>query len=323
MPSKIQWTEETWNPVVGCTNVSEGCRHCYARKMSARLREMERPEYADLTTGNGTGAKWTGKVRLLSERLSKPLKWRKPRRVFVNSMSDLFHESLSNEEIAAVFGVMAACPQHTFQVLTKRAERMEEWFGWVCSHYILSNLYPSRLLDAATIHGFGQPPMSVGWPLRNVWLGVSVEDQATADERIPHLLRCPTNIRWVSAEPLLGPVDLLPAMLVPPDVEYHNEAGHRIYDGLQWVVVGGESGPSARPCEYGWLRSVVQQCRRVGVPCFVKQAGANYLDTINGIAGQQAKVPPEAGQVRRLRHPKGGNPDEWPSDLRIREWPDA
>lgn len=224
------------------------------------------------------GPKWNGKVRMVPEKLDAPLRWRKPRSVFVNSMSDLFHEDVSDEYIAAVFGVMAACPQHTFQVLTKRAERMRDWFRWVDGfgvgdpagllESIAGDAMDSTLMDPETLSG-------VPWPLSNVWLGVSVEDQPRADERIPLLMQCPAAVRWISAEPLLGPINLrkLP----------HPDHGMGIDFGgvLDWVVAGGESGPGHRTCDLAWLRSIAGQCQAAGVPCFMKQTGSSYRDSDN------------------------------------------
>lgn len=178
--SAIHWTDATWNPVRGCSRVSAGCQNCYAERMAARFTAPDQwgHGYAERTPA---GARWTGKVELIPEKLDQPLRWRKPRRIFVNSTSDLFHEDLSAGDIAAVFEVMAACPQHVFQILTKRADRMAAW----CLAY-----HPRAL--------------------RNVWLGVSVEHQEAVSDRLPALLRTPAAIRFASCEPLLGPLDLAP-----------------------------------------------------------------------------------------------------------------
>ena len=206
--SAIQWTDETWNPVVGCSRVSRGCEHCYAERVAHRGMA---PAHKGLTVMGKHGPRWTGEVRFLPDVLSKPLRWRQPRRVFVNSMSDLFHEQVSDEQIAAVFGVMAMTPQHTFQVLTKRPERAVRWFEWAeqwNSVGLVRDMRGARCVGAAVASGVPDERIAAfhgPWPLPNVWLGVSVEDQATADERIPHLLRCPAAVRFVSA---LGPEDL-------------------------------------------------------------------------------------------------------------------
>ena len=213
-----------WNPLVGCTPVSPGCQRCWAASMSSRFH----PELA-------AKGKWLVGPQLHPERLDQPLRWRKPRTVFVCNMSDLFHEDVPGDFIAAVFGVMAATPQHRYLVLTKRPERMRWRSEWM------------RKRANMPAYHWGT------WPLVNVWLGTSIENQRTADERLPELLATPAAHRWLSVEPLLEAVDL----------------GE--LDGISWVVCGAESGPGARPCRVEWVRSVVEQCRDAGVAVFVKQ----------------------------------------------------
>ena len=277
--SAIEWTESTWNPVTGCTKVSPGCQHCYAERISERFRGVSGHPYEmgfDLTLRPG--------------RLVQPLKWKRPKRIFVNSMSDLFHEDLPDEFIDKVFGVMALCPQHTFQVLTKRPNRMREWMEKerkrVAVVECLAELYVGHPelaerwpFDVQRATGVGLR----GWPLPNVWLGVSVEDQKRAAERIPLLLTTPAAVRWISAEPLLGPVSLEPQR-VPYDLGQLPD-----YD-LDWVVVGGESGPQARDMDVAWARSLREECRDLNIAFFMKQMA------------RRAPIPP---------------------DLRIREWPDT
>lgn len=272
--TRIEWTDATWNPVRGCSRVSEGCRNCYAERLAA-TRLAHTPAYQDLATMTPEGPRWTGRVVFDTVALQQPLRWRKPRRVFVNSMSDLFHEGLTNEQIAAVFGVMAACPQHTFQVLTKRPERMRDWFRWVaeqkptvlaaignCTFWRLP-AEPQRMIVSGA-----------AWPLPNVWLGVSVEDQATADARIPLLLETPAAVRFVSAEPLLGPVDLEPFLQFPPFHEnYKMTMGATEWQGLDWVIVGGESGRGVRPMHPNWARNLRDLCAEAGVVFYFKQFG--------------------------------------------------
>jgi len=237
--------------------------------------------------------RWTGKVRFVTERLADPLRWKKPRRIFVNSMSDLFHENLTNEQIAAVFGVMAAAPQHTFQVLTKRAKRMREWFEWAGGDG--DTRATRRIGDAAQNAGArvydrtgpayvdgnvnqARSPWNNSlckWPLPNAWIGVSVENQEAADERIPELLQTPAAIRFLSCEPLIGPVNLIGiagAFRKATSVvgALTNTGWHQT--GLAWIVVGCESGPGARPCNADWLRSLRDQCAAAGVAYFLKQA---------------------------------------------------
>ncbi len=223
----------TWNPVVGCTAVSPGCDHCYAARLaSGRLRGT--PTYHGLAEGGV----FNGTVRLLPDRLAEPLHWRSPQRVFVNSMSDLFHADVPEEFIARVFDVMRRCPQHTFHVLTKRAERMER----VVTRVALGKLDVERR------------PAVESRPSMNVWIGVSVESPAYYS-RIRHLQRTPAVVRFLSCEPLLAPLPDLPL------------------DGIDWVIVGGESGPGARPMHPDWVRSIRDQCRAAGVAFFFKQWG--------------------------------------------------
>jgi len=233
---------------------------------------------------------WTGKVRLVPEHLADPLRWTKPRRIFVNSMSDLFHEKLTNKEIAAVFGVMSAAPMHTFQILTKRARRMREWFEWMHSDPIaklasamhawqMKGFVPSAAIRPALYNR--QPDGNVPyWPLPWVWLGVSAEDQERADERVPELLRTPAAVRFVSYEPALGPIDFtrLHGEMSPSGALAHDSLTG-VYGGgpwktatkLDWVICGAESGPRHRPFSEDWARSVRDQCVARGVAFFYKQ----------------------------------------------------
>lgn len=269
--SNIEWTDATWNPVTGCSAVSPGCAHCYAATMTKRLAAMGREEYEGLLNSHGH---FNGKVNQLTERLAVPLKWRKPRMVFVNSMSDLFHEEIPDKFIRMVFAIMSICGQHTFQVLTKRAKRMAEWFAndenslsacqaeliasdWWCD--VRPDRTPTnrdRMRDTSQINGTRR---GVGdgnyWPLGNVWLGVSSEDEKRAYERIPHLIDCPAVVRFVSAEPLLGPIDF---------------SG---FFGVDWVIVGGESGTKARPMRIEWVREIRDRCKTASIPFFFKQWG--------------------------------------------------
>lgn len=249
--SKIEWTDATWNPVTGCSHVSEGCRFCYAERLAKRLHAMGRPGYTDLPWTHQNAER---NIFLHPKLLDKPLHWKRPRLVFVNSMSDLFHEQVPFEFIARVFGVMKDAKQHTFQVLTKRPERMKEFMLWLR-------------------HGFDY---QVSYPSPNVWLGVSVEDQRAADERIPLLIETPAAVRFLSCEPLLGPVDLSAGYLSDHEWE-HGTPG-----GVKWVIVGGESGPDARPMHPAWARAIRNQCDEAGVPFFMKQWG-NWTPNLAGI----------------------------------------
>ena len=215
--STIEWTEMTWNPVTGCTKVSEGCRHCYAERMALRLRAMGNRRYT-----NGF------RVTLHDDLVDLPRSFRQPRLIFVNSMSDLFHEDVPEEFIGRVFETMAACPQHTFQVLTKRSRRLRD----------MANRLPWR---------------------KNVWIGVSVEDQRVFS-RIDDLRQVPASVRFLSCEPLLGPMDSLNL------------------EGIAWVIVGGESGPGARPMKPEWVESILKHCRQAKVAFFFKQWGGTRKD---------------------------------------------
>ena len=284
----IEWAESTWNPVTGCTKVSPGCKFCYAERITERW-----------------GQKFTD-IKLHPDRLDQPLRWRKPRRVFVNSMSDLFHEEIPIDFLADMFNVMACAtvecgkrhtheeecwtgPPHIFQILTKRPERMVN---------VLTNELPNYIGERWPGDSAISVAMSVNWPLPNVWLGVSVENQEQADKRIPILLETPAAVRFVSVEPLLGPVDLEPYLRG----EWAEDvSGHLGGETVDWVIVGGESGgPNSRrlvqkwgckpvtsvtvhksgcngwiPTQEGltWVRSTRDQCVAAGVPFFFKQWG--------------------------------------------------
>lgn len=286
--SKIEWCDKVWNPVRGCSRVSEGCRNCYAERVAARFSDPGKPfdGYAYRTRVRVGEARWTGKVALVPEKLAEPLSWRKPSRVFVNSMSDLFHERLPDAAIDQVFAVMAQSPRHTFQVLTKRAEHLRAYCASLAAldrrarglRFVRSMYadHPARAVVLGALDRGEQQTGGVDWPLPNVWLGVSVEDQKNADERIPSLLQTPAAVRFVSYEPALGPVDLEASLSV---YDKHGEpSGPRCNpDGssaLGWVIVGGESGPGRRPVELAWLEAIDEQTREAGVPLFVKQDGA-------------------------------------------------
>jgi protein gp37 len=282
--SAIEWTDATWNPVVGCSVVSPGCTHCYAMKLAARLERMGSPAYHGLTQEMKAGPVWTGEVRAAGEHtLLQPLRWTRPRRIFVNSMSDLFHERMPMETIAQVFAVMALARQHTYQVLTKRSTRMRD----TVADDRFADLVDYEMDEIAPAHWHARELQDVGgWPLPNVQLGVSVEDQARADERIPHLLATPAAKRFLSCEPLLGPIDIREHLL-GLTVPYPRT------DALHWVICGGESGPKARPMHPNWARSLRDQCAAAGVPFFFKQWG-EYQPLGRGIGAPD--LPPIAGR---------------------------
>jgi Bacteriophage protein gp37 len=223
--TSIEWTDSTWNPVAGCTILTAGCTNCYAMRMAARLEAMGMEKYAGTTRKSGGRAKWTGHIALDEKALAVPQTWLKPRRVFVNSMSDLFHEAVPAEFISKVWATMEVTPRHTYQILTKRPERMAE------------------VLNSS---GFRVLP--------NVWLGTSIED-ARVLQRLDQLRQVPAAVRFVSFEPLIGSV-----------------AGAELHD-IHWAIVGGESGPNARPMDPAWVDEIEGACRRAGSAFFFKQWG--------------------------------------------------
>lgn len=266
----IEWTDKVWNPLAGCSKVSEGCRNCYAIRQARRMDGLG-IGYDGTTV---PGPNWSSKINLLHDKLYEPFRWKKPCRVFVNSMSDLFHADVPESFIDGVFGVMMLAVEHTFQVLTKRPARM--------AAYASDKGTPERVWRAG-LAMLGPPGIwpRISWPLSNVWLGASVENQVAADERIPHLLRTPAAVRFLSMEPLLGPVDL--RRLIDADGLTNALTGQGFAEGrnepsegerVQWTIVGGESGPGARPMHPDWARSIRDQCHAAGVPFFFKQWGA-------------------------------------------------
>lgn len=262
----IEWAEAVWNPVTGCTRVSAGCDRCYAFALHDRRYAANRRARSE-----GRDAPFPAQydepfssVRQLDARLDEPLRRRRPSVYFVNSMGDLFHERVESEFLDRVFAVMREAARHRFLVLTKRPARMR-----------------AHLAER-------------GEPAPNVWLGVSAETQDAADERVPDLLAAPAALRFVSAEPLLGPVSLERWLPGPGR------------GGVDWTIAGGESGRGARPCDAAWVRSLLGECAAADTPVFVKQLGAQPLD---------------GGAALRLRDRKGGDPEEWPADLRVRAFP--
>jgi len=333
--TKIEWTDATWNPIVGCSVVSPGCTNCYAMRL-AGTRMKHHPSRAGLTRDSKAGPVWTGEVRFMEQWLIQPLRWAKPRMIFVCAHADLFHEAVPDEWIDRIFAVMAMAPQHTFQVLTKRPERMREYLA----RHDAGLRWLVRCGQFAD-HGLGVGD-AVNWTrqgLPNVWLGTSVEDQAAADARIPELLATPASVRFLSCEPLLGPVNF---NRIPSDhagADFMNPLrGHYWIDAqvpeqvastdgtIDWVIGGGESGSGARPCDLAWLRSLRDQCAAAGVAFFAKQLGSKPELDLEGNVKYILDWP--AGHVienRRarikLRDRHGGDMAEWPEDLRRREFP--
>lgn len=316
--TKIQWSDKTWNCLIGCSKVSQGCKNCYAEQQAPSVLRRIRPSaksdrglatvdaYEQALDLSGETPRWSGRAVPMLHKLFEPLTWRKPQLVFVNSMSDVFHPSVPFEFISAMFGVMAACPHLTFQILTKHPERALEWHQWATrsnddqsprlESCFWSLQHEIELLgdDDGPMHKQHSADPDGPWPLPNVWVGVSVEDQITAERRIPHLLKLPAQVRWVSYEPALEPVGFWP---------WISECDTR----LDWIVVGGESGPKARPFSLCWAASVINEGHTHGVPVFVKQLGAHPMEII--------------AEGRKLKDRHGGDPREWPAGLNVRQFP--
>ena len=285
MTTKIAWTNTTWNPIVGCSKISPGCDNCYAERMAHRQAHMGTEGYAIVTHKEGG---WNGRVYLISykDTLKRPLRWKKPRMVFVSSMGDLFHEQVPIEWFCKVYAIIAKCPQHTFQILTKRPEIALKYFEFN------NNKFPD-----------------------NVWFGVTAENQAMADKRIPKLLEIPAVVRFVSVEPMLEGISFVEfeeeqwyckeCDSWPNDVFMgcsscgcgdSLEKRYSIHGLLDWVIVGAETGPGARPMKIEWAEKLVSDCRDAGVPCFVKAL------PVNGRVTDDMKL--------------------WRKDLQVRQWPE-
>ena len=305
--TKIEWTDATWNPFRGCSRISPGCQNCYAERLAARFSyEGGWGEgYAEMTEG---GPRWTRKVALVEHSLRWPIHYKghpdamaagRPTRIFVNSTSDMFHEALDDDAIDRAFAVMADASRHTFQVLTKRADRLPRFLGdekrrrtriagWLKGNHFACADDCSVWLNT--------------WPVPNVWLGVSVEDRAHKG-RIEALRATPAAVRFLSLEPLLedlGDLDLL---------------------GISWVIVGGESGIDARMCDLGWIRSIVRQCRAAGVAVFVKQVGSAPVGSCCDVLPPNVDFHDTPRYQIPIKNRKGADPSEWPEDIRIQEYP--
>ncbi|MFD3336103.1 DUF5131 family protein [Streptomyces sp. NPDC058700] len=297
--TKIEWTQgedgsagQTWNVVTGCDRISPGCDHCYALTMAKRLKGMGSAKYQTdgdpRTSGPGFG------LTIHPDVLTDPLRWKKPRKVFVNSMSDLFHARVPREFLARVFAVMAATPQHTYQILTKRPERAARILTDLCTcgtGHPPGEHFRAQMEWAATSHSPTYVPglehgiyHRSGWPLPNVWIGTTIESDDYT-RRLDALRKTPAAIRFVSAEPLLGPL---------PTADFTD---------IDWVIIGGESGAGARPFDPAWATDLIVQAREHGAAPFVKQLGSVWARTNNA------------------SDTKGGKPDDWPAQLRVREYP--
>ncbi len=337
----IQWATHVWNPTVGCTRVSEGCRNCYA----FALHDMRHAAHKAGKKLPKQYAKPFTELQMIEDRLTDPLHWRKPRRVFVNSVSDLFHKDVPDAFLDRVFAVMALAKDHTFMILTKRAERMRDYFQTSWNDVIVRLLQefdsqpvkqPDELLNRfQMVYRITERESAMGvewksrlplaWPLPNVWLGVSCEDQATADERIPLLLATPAALRFVSAEPLLEAVDLRclqPEGIVEVDALKGTHGVYRPHGGtnakIDWLICGGESGPHARPFNLAWARSMKEQCAAAGVKYFLKQIGAHPIGSYDErmlMIGSPPSCHPDNIVRWKLRDSHGGDESEFPDDL--------
>ena len=294
--TSIEWTDKTWNPVTGCTKVSPGCDHCYAENIARRFSGGPAfPNGFDIT--------------LHPQRLNAPKTWRRPAMVFVNSMSDLFHADVPDSFIAQVFAVMAQTPQHTYQILTKRHGRMRSLIGEPFDG-------GQKLIEAAPDEATAEALYGSCWPLPNVWLSVSAESHRHAQLRVPALLETAAAVRFVSAEPLLAGMNLIKLTtgygesgtlldaLCGDHIDIDEEYLIRQGPALDWVIVGGESGPGARRMSLHWAQFLVQLCTDAGTPVFVKQLGSHWAKTNGG---------PSKGQDMSL----------WPEQLRVRQMPNT
>lgn len=313
--SSIEWTEATWNPITGCDRISPGCDNCYALTLAKRLKAMGSAKYQNdgdpRTSGPGFG------VTVHHDVLAEPLRWRKPRTVFVNSMSDVAHARVGRDALVTMFAAMALASRHTFQVLTKRPHRLARLLTDECGcgaghapgvHFrsemawAVSKANPDRVAGApadAEHRVYHETP----WPLPNVWIGTSIESDDYC-RRADELRQVPAAVRFLSCEPLLGP---LPSLDLT---------------GLDWVIVGGESGPNSRPCNVGWIREIVAQCRSAKIPVFVKQIGAYAYSGTLAVVNEKERTIGGAAFLHRTVHRKGGAPHEWPEDLRVRQFPE-
>lgn len=313
MATKINWTDETWNPIIGCSKISIGCDNCYGEKMAHRLANINTTSYyLHVVKGSNYGTpmaqtypKWNGRTHFVESQLEKPGKWKKPRKIFVCSMSDLFHEDNSFDDILRVWDVMCENPRHIFQVLTKRPERMLEFYKWLgarCKNDGLDSV-PSSSPD----------PLDYISTPDHIWIGVTTENQEMANKRIPVLFEVPAKTRFVSCEPLLGAIDFS-EIRAGVGLTYHalkGEAlslGEKYYDGpkISQLIVGGESGPKARPMHPYWVRSLRSQCESAGVPFFFKQWGEWHESDLQENKGWKTHLWPDGKLMYKMGKKKAG-----------------
>lgn len=313
----IGWTDATWPVVEGCDYDSPGCTNCYAPGVIWRLAHNPNPKVSGPLQGlvekRGTTPIWTGKIALRYDRLEWPLEW-KACRIFVPSLGDPFHEDVPDAFRDQIFAVMWLTPEHTYQVLTKRERNLDR--------YMNDPAMPERVLEAARAIARRLPRL-IGKFLeatdylfnvpRHIWIGVSVEDQERADRRLPWLLKTPAALRFISLEPMLGPVDLKPFLWKESVASCRHETRRDLgLPSIDWVIIGGESGTKARPCAIEWQHRVELQCEAAGIPLFRKQLGTR--PTING------KL---IGEAEARGWGKGADPTRWPSNLRTQQFPVA
>lgn len=309
--TKIEWTDATWNPIRGCTAVSPGCANCYAAAVAARFSGEGQPYEGLAKHAAGAKPKWTNEILVVERVMTQPLRWRRPRKVFVNSMSDLFHKRVLQDVIDATFAVMALSGQHVFQVLTKRADRMREY---LTDDGLEDRIYErmERIAESEGIADF----LFDGLPIDNAWLGVSVEGQDQVS-RVDELLGTPAAIRFISAEPLLGPLTFQHYIC---EDEHGNVGLEQCGDferpassGIDWVIVGGESGPHARPMHPDWVRDIRDQCQAAGVSFFFKQWGEWSPNAWGGAYGMKPKT------ILTIDGHQSDNPRRWgPEDRAVR-----
>lgn len=348
--TSIPWTDYSWPVINGCRRASPGCENCYSERLSS-TRLSKTGKYGGLAVFGDNGPRWTGEARLWEQHLDMPLKLQKPSKIFVCDMGDLFYAGVPKSWIDRVWARMLLCPRHTFQVLTKRVRRMREYLTDPGLYERLLRVADHEIRVARpklTGVGISNPSLH---PAKWIWLGVSVENQEWADDRIPDLLETPAAVRFVSYEPAIGPVDF-------ERIQWPGKHKVDVLRGGTWelgggfcnhsdmstidqVIVGGESGPGARPFDVAWARGVIRQCRAAGVSAFCKQLGANVRDRNDaGWDGMEPESWPahidwpsrvdvngyredhRGAHVRvRLFDRKGEDMSEWPSDIRVREFP--
>lgn len=284
MPTKIEWAQSVWNPTRGCSKVSHGCNNCYAIRMAHRLAHMPATaqRYAGLAKKTEHGLEWTGTVATDESALHIPVKNKKPTIYFVDSMSDIFHASVPFAFIDRIFAAMAASPQHVFIVLTKRPEQAFKWFNYQDKEWANEGMQGTERIRYQALHTLGINILAenFAWPLPNVIMGVSIESQKYI-ERLHWLVRIPAATRCISAEPLLGELDLHFTRIAfeKASEDFLNlPTKDLLYPkgSIDWVIAGGESGPGARPCNFGWATKLQQQCKKAGIAFFFKQWG-EYL----------------------------------------------